>query len=58
MGINRNFKLDNIESCFGYVTGCFVASLLAMTTYDWRRIQTCHCERSEAIPLHNVKLVI
>ena len=31
------FKLDKIESCFGYFTGCFVASLLAMTTQDWLR---------------------
>ena len=37
IGINRNFKLDNIESCFGYFKGCFVASLLAMTTHVWRR---------------------
>ena len=52
--ISMNFKLDNIESCFVYFTGCFVASLLAMTTQDWLRRK----ERSEAIPWHHVNLVI
>jgi len=34
---NMNFKLDDIESYFGHFTGCFVASLLAMTTAHFYR---------------------